>query len=103
MSLDVEWNGLPLVRTQEFTIEVPFAAEAMAHWRLPHDDAGERTVRVQLAPGQTWAQAGPRLRKGQAVDFTMTGVTGIPYRFVGRVKYRRLGRLVVVGRIVSKR
>jgi hypothetical protein len=99
MSEHLEWSGLPLTRSIELTLDVPFATDAPAYWRLPHNDAGERTVRVELAEGQVW----PRdMRRGRAVAFEMEGL-GSRYRFEGRVQYRRLGRLVGIGRVTTLR
>jgi hypothetical protein len=42
------------------------------------------------------------MRRGRAVAFEMEGL-GSRYRFEGRVQYRRLGRLVGIGRVTTLR
>ena len=51
----------------------------------------ERTLTLRLGPGQTWPY-----RRGTPVVFDINGA-----RFVGIVRYRRLGTLVCVGGFVG--
>ena len=91
--MDVTYAGVPLTPREaemSFTLHGSFV-DVWERAELP-----ERTLTIRLQPGQSWSKATPRImRRGQPVDFYINGE-----HFQGRVRFRRLEKLVVDGRFV---
>jgi hypothetical protein len=94
--MDIKYAGTPLTPREaemSFTLHGSFVDVWDQAVTLP-----ERTLTIRLQPGQSWSKATPRImRRGQAVDLDINGK-----RFIGRVRYRRLEKLVVDGRFESQ-
>lgn len=93
MTVNVEWMGERIVPAEaEFTLHGSYvdAFQDLAVEQL------ERTLTITLQPGQSWRRSVARqYRRGHPVVLFVNDE-----RFVGRVKFRRLGKLVCVGRFM---
>lgn len=87
--------GIDGIRSGEISFDVPIARETGSLKEFIKLGA-DRTVTITLTPGQRWPSA---YRKGQAITLRIEVDSTHYGDLVGRVKYRRLGKMVVLGRI----
>lgn len=87
---DVSYKGWA-IRDMALSFTVPMTGDESWVTAAP---IPEREVTIRLQQGQAWTVVAPNtLKRGQTVDIDIQG-----HPFVGRVKYRRLNRLVIRGR-----
>lgn len=77
---------------REVSFEVPFVDDGAFSEAI---DVEEREIRFQLAPGQVFPKD---VHRGRTIDMDFT-VGPTTHTFRGRVKFRRLGTMVVFAAI----
>lgn len=98
--LEVSYNGIPLVRSMEVSFGVrlvePIGIQEYAEY--VRSDLLRETI-LTLPAGQVWPKS---IKAGKPIQLSFR-IQGRPslWKMTGRVRYRRLGKLVVEGALTE--
>lgn len=98
MSLTVEYLGEPITpRDAGFTLNGSYV-DVFDSVSAQPVEMPERLLTIRLQQGECWSNVNRRIyRRGQPVRLWVNDAV-----FVGRVKYRRMEKLVCIGRFVER-